>query len=220
MNTLRKMQFMFLTSALLIAGLSARAAQVTVTLVSVGVTDGVNNVLPYEISIDSVLTAADCYDFFDGVQVGQTWQANKLTLAQASTSGLFSGKPNALAGYELIAALSAEAATTSQAQIDLQHAIWNVFDPLRFAVTTGVANDLAAANAAIAGGFDFSTVAFIEAVKGSNIQALVVSSNASEPPAIALAAIGLTVLCIPHGLISRLRLFVPRDPDPQTPDAA
>ena len=67
------------------------ADSVTVTLAGVGpVNDGVDYVLPYVLTIDGQGPYdADCYDYFDNVNLGQSWQANELKLNQAAASGAF-----------------------------------------------------------------------------------------------------------------------------------
>jgi len=80
-------------AALLIAGatLLATNINVTVSLTSAGsINDGVDYVLPYQLSIDGLAVAPDCYDFFDRIQLGQTWQANEWTLNDAAAQPNFS----------------------------------------------------------------------------------------------------------------------------------
>src|ERR1700689_931072 len=71
----------------------AFADSVTITLTGAGpANDGPDYVLPYQLTIDGQGPYdADCYDFFDNLNLGQSWQANELSLNQAATSGAFSG---------------------------------------------------------------------------------------------------------------------------------
>lgn len=200
----------------------AYADSVTVTLVGVGpVNDGADYVLPYVLTIDGQGPYdADCYDFFDTVNLGQSWQAVELTLNQAAASGAFSGTSgygvgsNALADYEEIAWLSAQATPTPQSQVDLQHTIWNVFDPGAFAVTTGmqqIVGNLTTAQASGYNGFSFANFLFLEATTGNPgdgtfPQAFVIGdiggnttgSNpaAPEPDSVVLLGIGVALIAL------------------------
>ena len=158
-------------TSLLFTALIASANPVTVQLIGTsGVSDGSDYVLPYFISIDGGPSiAVACYDFFDTVTVGQTWLANELTLAQAATTGQFSGNPNALQGYETIAVLDAFTFNTAQQETDLQHTIWDVFDPGAFSVDSAMALDLTEATGEIPT-FNFSGTTFLEGV-GNTSQA-------------------------------------------------
>ena len=176
---IRLIKYLFIAFvALISAETLVFADSVTVTLVGAGpANDTFDYVLPYQLTIDGQGPYdADCYDFFDNVNVGQSWQANELTLDQAAASGAFSGTSghgvgsDALADYEEVAWLSAQAAPTLQSQVDLQHTIWNVFDPGAFAVTTGmqqILGNLTAAQASSYDGFSFADFLFLEAPTGS-----------------------------------------------------
>lgn len=156
---------MRLIFALCLAVVSAMASTVvTVTYDSPnGVNNGVDYVLPYNLTVDGSSLSADCYDFFDTISTGETWQANEYTLAEAASSGIFSGQPNSLNNYELVGVMAATPTTTQQSQIDLQQAMWNVFDPGAFAVTSAMAADTATAESEISG-FDFSGIRYLEPV--------------------------------------------------------
>ena len=137
--------------------------------------DGYYYDLPYEISINGVDELVTCYDVFDDVNFGDKWQANLLSLSQASATGFFSADPAALAGYEEIAWLDAQAYTNPTEQIGLQYAIWNVFGT--YATTPDSLAYTAEANAAAASGyqgFSFNNVRFIEQIGG------VVGQNGTE----------------------------------------
>lgn len=186
-------QTLALLAALSAFSLFATASTVTVTLQSVGVSDGVNNVLPYTLLVDGSPYSAACYDFFDPVSVGQTWQANELTLAQVVSGGRFSGSPNALAGYELIAVLATLPAPLAVDQIELQHALWNVFDVGRFLVTPELSAYVSLATVQIPG-FDFSNTVFLEGIKGTEVQAFVGVSHAPEPATWAMIGSGIVAV--------------------------
>ena len=187
-----------LSLILLMAG-SLSASTVNVTFIGTsGIADSAGDqVLPYYLSIDGgPALAADCYDFFDQITTGQTWTANIDTLAEAVATGRFSGDPGALAGYELIGVLSTLTALTPQNDIDLQQAIWNVFDAGRFSVSPGMAAFLALATSDVPV-FDFSQVRFIEPVTPGSAQPFVVLESAPpapEPGTLLLIGAGLVVI--------------------------
>jgi hypothetical protein len=200
-------------SAFVFPGAAVYADSVNTTLTGAGpVDDGIDYVLPYELSISGgVPFAADCYDYFDQVTTGESWLANELNLSQAAVSGAFGGTADSLTDYEEIAWLSSQATSGPQNQIDLQHAIWNVFDPGSFAITTGmqayldnwVANGL---------GLDssyYSHYVFLEPTTGtpgdgSFPQSFVFlttgntpsTSGTPEPGSMALISIGLALIAI------------------------
>jgi len=200
-------------SALLLTGAILSAGSISVTLIGAGpANDGNYYVLPYQLSVGGTDYDADCYDAFDQIQINQTWQANELTLSEAATYGQFSGDSNAVTGYEEVAWLSAQPAaltneTTEQSQVDLQHAMWGVFDPgADFAVSTTLEESLGTAVANGFPGFDFSNYVFLEAVPGTGglAQAFVLymPGNAQnpwkspEPGAMVPLLIGLVMLSV------------------------
>lgn len=156
-------------SALLLTGTILSADSISVTLIGAGpANDGTYYVLPYQLSVGGVDFNADCYDAFDEVYLNQTWQANELTLNRAAAYGQFSGEADALTGYEEVAWLSAQPTPTESSRVDLQHAIWNVFDPAAdFTVSTTLQQSLTAAEANGFAGFDFDNYMFLEAIQGS-----------------------------------------------------
>ena len=177
-------------SALLLTGMILSADSISVTLIGAGpVNDGTDYVLPYQLSVGGTTYYADCYDALDEIQVNQTWQANELSLNEAAASGQFSTDGDALAGYQEIAWLSAQPTPTDQSQIDLQHAIWSVFDPAQYTISPGLQASFNAAEANNFIGFDFNEYMFLEAIPGSNplAQAFVIDtpvqgSEGVDPP--------------------------------------
>ncbi len=216
------------TSALILTATFLKADSVDVTLTAAGpANDGVDYVLPYELSINGLLTPADCYDFFDEVTVGEQWQANELTLSEAAQFGAFSGAAydngsTALDNYEEVAWLSSQPTSTEQNQIDLQHAIWNIFDPGAFAVTSGMQTYLTGWQSALNTGLDpswFDDYLFVEATSGAPgdgtfPQTFVIETGSGqnnsspttpEPGSIVLLSIGVALLWIGARRPSHLR---------------
>jgi hypothetical protein len=164
-----------LTAFLVVASGFASADSIQFIGVPTGVNDGYYYDLPYEISIDGVDQLVTCYDVFDDVNFGDNWQASLSTLSQASAIGYFARDPNAMAGYEEIAWLDAQAYTNTTQQIGLQYAIWNVFGT--YATSAASLAYTAQANAAAASGyqgFSFDNVRFVEQMGG------VVGQNGTE----------------------------------------
>jgi hypothetical protein len=158
--------------------LASAAYADTINLVGVnGVTDGPDYVLPYYLSINGAAPIpADCYDFFHDSYIGQTWIANIFSLNEAIQFGQFSKFPNAAIGYMEIAILNTFTYGTPGQQIDLQHTIWNIFDPI-FTVDAGMQADLAEADALL-DTFNYSHTLFVE---GLPDQAFVVTDTSIVP---------------------------------------
>ncbi len=197
----------FLSAAFLLSTLACgvQASPVTVTFLNGGpVNDGSSSVLPYQIQVNGVNTSATCYDIYDSVSNGQSWIANSYTVGEAATMGYFSSVANAYAKYEAVAWLSAQAYSTAQNQIDLQHDIWNIFAPGRYTVTTGMQtylNALTVAQNSNYTGFNFGTFRFLEQVggvsgNGSTAQGFVIGGQAPEPGTILMLAGGLLLVGI------------------------
>jgi len=164
-----------LASLVVAASSFASADSIQFIGVPTGVNDGYYYDLPYEISINGVDELVTCYDIFDDVNFGDQWQANLLTLSQASATGYFATNPAAMAGYEEIAWLDAQAYTNTTQQIGLQYAIWNVFGS--YATSPASLAYTAQANLAAASGyqgFSFDNVRFVEQIGG------VVGQNGTE----------------------------------------
>ena len=176
--------FLYFLATMFIAAITLPADTiVSVTLIAAGpVNDGADYVLPYVLSVNGVAMDADCYDYQDHVEVGQSWQAYEFTLSEAAAQGQYKGETNALIDYEDVAWLSSQATPTTQDQIDLQHVIWNVFYPGTFVPTPGMTvytNLLDVAQP----GFtttEFADYSFLEAVPtlGANLaQAFVIQTS-------------------------------------------
>jgi hypothetical protein len=167
------------------------------------VTDGTYFVTPYEISINTfpspTLQLITCYDTLDDVSAGDTWQVNVASMSDAAASGYFSGRSDALAGYEKVAWLASQSYSGADQQVALQHAIWDVFGTAPADQNTAQDADFStyenAAQAAATGGyagFDFTRTVFLEQVGGvpgqpGTEQAFVYRPIAGSAPTLAFA---------------------------------
>lgn len=187
-----KLKLTFGGIALSVMTLAASAAQVTLTGVE-GANNGTDYVAPYYLTIDGVPYDATCYDFFDSVNLNQTWTADELSLTQAVAYGKFGGQPGSLAGYQEVAVLSTlNTNGSAQQQVDLQQDIWNVFDPGTFAVTPGMAAFLVEEQS-VSPGFDFDSVTFIESDPAGVQDFVVDMSSAPEPASMFMLVSGLLI---------------------------
>ena len=200
-----------LAGILLIFGLSSQAETVQVAFVGYDtyVQNGQYYVLPYQLNVDGTVIDATCYDIFDDVNVGQTWEANVLTVDQAAANGQFSSwfgdYSDALNAYERVGFLSHQATYSAQDQIDLQQDIWNVFAPGTYGVTTGMQGYLNLLTTAAFANFDFNTVRFLEEVnQGSGrAQAFVIDPSAGTPEPGTVMLLGTGLLLVGVGRIRR-----------------
>jgi hypothetical protein len=195
-----------LLAGALTLGLSAQADSVSIIFVDAptGVNNGVDYVMPYLLNINGIQTDATCYDIFDEVNEGESWTADELTLDQAAADGQFSQDANALQGYEDVGFLSQQTTSSPQNQIDLQEAIWNVFAPGTYAVTTGMQAYLNLLTTSAFTNFDFDAVQFLEdADQGpGRAQAFVIDPPAVPEPS-TLAMMGGGALLIGLGITKR-----------------
>ena len=192
--------------AVLTLALSAHAGTVSITFVGTptGVNDGADYVLPYQLSINGILTEAICYDIFDSVRVGQSWTANSLTLSQAAATGQFSGDHDSLSDYKEIGFLSQQATNSAQNQIDLQHDIWNVFAPGTYTVTSGMQHYLDLLVTPAYDNFDFGRVFFLEDVSHERrAQAFVIDPPTASPEPGTIVLMGAGALLIGIGRIRK-----------------
>lgn len=206
---------------------TADQVQVTFEGAPTGVSDGSDYVTPYEILLNTgsgqTLQLVTCYDSLDNVNLGDTWEASAFSFSMAAASGYFSGRPNAQAGYEEIAWLSAQTYSNSDQEIALQHVIWNVFgsappdqNAAQDTAYAFYANAAAAAASNGYAGFNLNSAVFLEetgmkAGQPGTEQAFVYHSNAlintgasfgstPEPGSLFLLAGGVLFLLISRGM--------------------
>ena len=154
---------------LITAAVTVQAA--TVQLVSAGpANDGAYYVLPYNLSVDGVHYDAACYDFYGTEAVGQTWQADVLTLDQAQSSGRFSSVAGSAQKYQDVALLMSLYPGANQ--VELQHLIWSVFAPGAFPYLSSTMVALRQQADELRVGFDYSGYRFVE---GTGVQPFVIN---------------------------------------------
>jgi PEP-CTERM motif len=194
---------------MLILAYSAQASTIPVTFVgaNTGVNDGVDYVLPYQLNVNGVIVDATCYDLFDNVVAGQSWFANALTLNQAAATGQFSSDVNAFTDYEKVGFLSEQTTSTPQNQIDLQHDIWNVFDPGTYSVTAGMQTFLDGLATSAFTNFNFNGLIFLEDANQSRGRAQAFVFDPVDPVATpepgTLALMGISAILIGLGKLKR-----------------
>jgi hypothetical protein len=173
-NKKDKMKIITLMVAACVFGIvPSYGSAVTVTLLgTAGINDGNDYVLPYNLVVDGQTIDAACYDFFDNVSIGQSWQANEFYLSEAATVGMFSQVAGSYEGYKLIGALYSIAVPTDQNKIDVQHVIWNVFDPGTFTSNTEM-NAYMTQALVSESVLDYSSIVYIEGVTGTHVQGFV-----------------------------------------------
>lgn len=165
-----------LLSLVAAAGMANASVLVTLNGYPAGQTDGQYFIGPANLTIAGVEYSAVCYDAFDAAAIGQSWQADVFGMIDLSAGAYFINQPNYATKYEQVSYLSTLFSPANESQwIDLQHTIWSVFDPAAFTADPTL---IAAANAAIAGGYDFSPFRYIDSPPGSNplVQGFVVDN--------------------------------------------
>jgi len=185
---------------------AASAAATPVTLTSAGdLIVGGAYISPYTLDIGGTDYAALCFDLFDESFVGQSWQADLLTLSDP-TELYFQSTPNYLLDYEAevwVFNQATKSGETATEQVALQYAAWSLFDP---ASSTNLLSDtyaLEALSAAQLGlpGIDLADYRFVESpLSGPHAQAFVVQvSDAPEGGTGVYLGVGL----IGAGLVGR-----------------
>jgi hypothetical protein len=207
-----KYQSAILVVVSLALGISARASTIPVTFLgaNTGVNNGTDFVLPYQLNVNGTLFDATCYDIFDEVSTGETWNADELTVDQAAATGQFSSDPDALNKYKEIGFLSQQVTNSAQDQIDLQEDVWNVFAPGRYEVTAGMQSYMNLLTPSAFTTFDFSTVLFLEdanPTESSRVQSFVIDPPTSAPEPATVVLIGSGVLLIGIGKIRKRKVL-------------
>src|SRR5450432_1104754 len=113
---------------------SAAAYADTVDMKFTGVnpqSDGSYYVSPYQGTINGSPVALYCIDFAHEVSIGETWTANRTSLAGGDLSlTRFGSGPNAIDVYREAAWLTTQFASNPSDWVDLQHTLWQMFVPV------------------------------------------------------------------------------------------
>jgi hypothetical protein len=96
-----------------------------------GQNDGSYYVSPYQGTINGSPVALYCIDFAHEVYIGETWTANRTSLAGSDLSQTrFGSGPNAIDLYREAAWLTTQFASHPNDWVDLQHTLWQMFVPV------------------------------------------------------------------------------------------
>jgi len=141
-----KLRFAGLLLLFLLVGSAVQADSVTMTFTGVnGARGGGYYVSPYYGTMDGDPVILLCIDIANRIKTGQTWEANLSTITNGSDLSLtrYGSLPNALSLYQQAAWLIAQFPTHTNDYVNLQYALWNLFNP-------NLAPDTAGSNAWLA----------------------------------------------------------------------
>jgi hypothetical protein len=169
-------------------GLAATFVTATpVTLTSAGsLIVGNAYISPYTLDVGDTDYAAECFDLFDQSYVGQSWQANLLTLSDP-TELYFQSSPNYLLDYEAeiwIFNQATKPGIVAAQQTALQYAAWSLFDPASPTNSLSNAYALEALSAAQQGllGINLADYRFVESPLSASPRAQAFVIQVSEAP--------------------------------------
>ncbi len=178
---MRKLCFI-LTAAALLCAPATKASIVTFDSVT-PLNDGAFFIGPYSIGIDGLHYDAVCYDSAHEADPGQRWMANVFSMGQLGAA-YYSEQPDYVNKYRTVAWLAGQLLNTTadQTRIDLQHAIWSVFNPRppEPPADNWTAQAVAAAQDP---GLDVSSYRVVNAAAGEpQRQGFIIDSAGYEPP--------------------------------------
>lgn len=152
-----KLRKLWLFLSILLLATAVHADSVTMQFVGVnGAHGGGYYVSPYYATMNGSPVTLFCVDIANSVHWNQVWQANLTTITNGSNlaNTRYGGLPNGLALYQQAAWLINQFPTHSADYVNLQYALWNLFNP-------SLAPDSAGSNAWLAlAAANFSSINF------------------------------------------------------------
>ncbi|MBI1749876.1 MAG: PEP-CTERM sorting domain-containing protein [Acidobacteria bacterium] len=156
-------------------------------------------VSPYFGTMNGAPVTLFCVDLANSVHFGQVWQANLTTITNGSNLShtRYGSMSNALALYQQAAWLVAQFPSHPTDYVNLQYALWNLFNPSR-APDTGGSNSWLALAAANYGSMNFQSFRVVTNVgpvrRTGQVQEFITTVPAApmpEPATLALFGTGL-----------------------------
>ncbi|MGH9534308.1 MAG: PEP-CTERM sorting domain-containing protein [Terriglobales bacterium] len=203
----RTISVLALPALFLALGSLAFAGPITTNLTLTGAgpaNDGQYDIYPYTAQVNGQSYTVVCLDSYDNVTVGESWPVDVLNLGDVLNGSDLTdtrfGNPsaphydsNAVTDYEEAAWLETQFGSDTTTNVQIQHAIWDLFNP-GFSSDTG--NWLsAAANAATSGfgSLDFANFTLFSPT-GPTGQEFLTPVSTPEPATWAMLAAGLMML--------------------------
>ena len=180
-----KLRKAWLLLPVLLMATAVHADSVTVKFIGVnGANDGHYYVSPYYGTINGSPVTLYCVDIANTVHFNQVWEANLSTITNGSnlSSTRYGSMPQGLALYQQAAWLINQFPTNSSDYVNLQYALWNLFNP-------GLAPDSAGSNAWLAlAAANFGSMSFGNFLVVTNIAPVYLTGQVQEfiiivPPA-------------------------------------
>ena len=180
-----KLRKAWLLLPVLLMATAVHADSVTVKFIGVnGANDGHYYVSPYYGTINGSPVTLYCVDIANTVHFNQVWEANLSTITNGSnlSNTRYGSMPQGLALYQQAAWLINQFPTNSSDYVNLQYALWNLFNP-------NLAPDSAGSNAWLAlAAANFGSMSFGNFLVVTNVAPVYLTGQVQEfiiivPPA-------------------------------------